>query len=126
MPNTLTPACSFCGLRFASRPLLELHIREDHSGRSPGARPVQPSRTVKEAVPTAPPRPRVRPRRMTTAARRAIGALRYANQELMRASEAMARPLRTPRIGGEPGAAAGEDAHPAGTATGGTATDKAA
>ena len=33
MPGTLTPACSFCGLRFASRPLLELHIREDHLQR---------------------------------------------------------------------------------------------
>ena len=33
MPGTLTPACSSCGLRFASRPLLELHIREDHLQR---------------------------------------------------------------------------------------------
>lgn len=30
MPSSLTPACSICGLRFTSRPLLELHIREDH------------------------------------------------------------------------------------------------
>jgi hypothetical protein len=110
MPSTLTPACSFCGLRFASRPLLELHIREDHSGRSPGGTAAPPSRTAKEAgaVPTTPRSPRARPARsprarparatrarpgrMTTAARRAIGALRYANQELVRASEAMARP----------------------------------
>lgn len=33
MPGTLSPTCSFCGLRFASRPLLELHIREDHLQR---------------------------------------------------------------------------------------------
>ena len=25
MPSTLVPTCSLCGLRFASRPLLELH-----------------------------------------------------------------------------------------------------
>ncbi len=30
MSSTLTPTCSFCGLRFANRPLLELHVREDH------------------------------------------------------------------------------------------------
>jgi hypothetical protein len=33
MPGALTPTCSSCGLRFASRPLLELHIREDHLQR---------------------------------------------------------------------------------------------
>lgn len=30
MPRTLAPTCPFCGLRFGARPLLELHIREDH------------------------------------------------------------------------------------------------
>ena len=39
MPSTLAPACSLCGLRFANRPLLELHIREDHV---PRARPAEP------------------------------------------------------------------------------------
>ena len=34
MPSTLTPACPFCGLRYANRPLLELHIREDHLQRN--------------------------------------------------------------------------------------------
>lgn len=33
MPSTLTPTCPSCGLRFASRPLLELHVREDHLRR---------------------------------------------------------------------------------------------
>jgi hypothetical protein len=27
---TLNPTCPLCGLRFASRPLLDLHVREDH------------------------------------------------------------------------------------------------
>ena len=30
MPATLIDTCPLCGLRFASRPLLELHIRDDH------------------------------------------------------------------------------------------------
>jgi uncharacterized protein len=30
MTVTLNPACPLCGLRFASRPLLDLHVREDH------------------------------------------------------------------------------------------------
>ena len=30
MPSTLIPACVLCGLRFASRLLPGLHIREDH------------------------------------------------------------------------------------------------
>jgi hypothetical protein len=34
MPTTLTGTCPLCGLRFGNRPLLELHIREDHR-RSP-------------------------------------------------------------------------------------------
>jgi hypothetical protein len=30
MTGTLNPTCPLRGLRFAARPLLELHIREDH------------------------------------------------------------------------------------------------
>jgi hypothetical protein len=30
MPTTLIDTCPLCGLRFGSRPLLELHIRDDH------------------------------------------------------------------------------------------------
>jgi len=33
MPVSASTACPLCGLRFANRPLLELHIREDHPGR---------------------------------------------------------------------------------------------
>ena len=33
MPSTLIPACTLCGLRFSSRALLDLHIREDHLER---------------------------------------------------------------------------------------------
>jgi hypothetical protein len=30
MTVTLNLTCPLCGLRFASRPLLDLHVREDH------------------------------------------------------------------------------------------------
>lgn len=40
MTSTLNPACPLCGLRYASKPLLELHIREDHRPRR--ARPGRP------------------------------------------------------------------------------------
>ena len=30
MSATLIDTCPLCGLRFGSRPLLELHIRDDH------------------------------------------------------------------------------------------------
>ena len=30
MTSTLNPACPLCGLRYQSKPLLEVHIREDH------------------------------------------------------------------------------------------------
>ena len=33
MPTMLIPTCPLCGLRYANRPLLELHIREDHRPR---------------------------------------------------------------------------------------------
>jgi hypothetical protein len=41
MMRTLAPTCAFCGLRFNSRPLLELHIREDHAQRDRPAEPGQ-------------------------------------------------------------------------------------
>ena len=40
MTSTLTPACPLCGLRYASKSLLDLHIREDHRPR----RRAQPGR----------------------------------------------------------------------------------
>ena len=39
MVSTLTPTCSICGLRFENRPMLELHIREDHQRHSAAAEP---------------------------------------------------------------------------------------
>ncbi len=103
MPSTLAPACSLCGLRFANRPLLELHIREDHVPRdrlaepdhddSGGAQASQPGaggsrrrqnqaprlpRTTNEVgAMTATRRPRRRrPVRALTALRRVIRTLR--------------------------------------------------
>lgn len=34
MPNTLNPACPLCGLRFENKPILDLHMREDHRQRA--------------------------------------------------------------------------------------------
>ena len=34
MLSTLNPACPLCGLRFENKPLLDLHIREDHRQRA--------------------------------------------------------------------------------------------
>ena len=39
MSSTLTTTCPLCGLRFPGRPLLDLHMREDHLERN---RPVEP------------------------------------------------------------------------------------
>jgi hypothetical protein len=33
MPSTLTTTCPLCGLRFPGRPLLDLHVRDDHQKR---------------------------------------------------------------------------------------------
>lgn len=41
MPTTLTGTCPLCGLRFNNKPLLELHIREDHR-RPPAHRKDRP------------------------------------------------------------------------------------
>ena len=47
--------CPLCGLRYADRPLLDLHIREDHAQRDdkPAA---PPPRTPPPATPPAPPK----------------------------------------------------------------------
>ena len=39
MVSTLTPTCLICGLRFENRPMLELHIREDHRQHRAAAQP---------------------------------------------------------------------------------------
>jgi hypothetical protein len=37
MPSTLNPTCPLCGLSFRNRPLLDLHLREDHPQRAASA-----------------------------------------------------------------------------------------
>ena len=104
MTGTLTPTCPLCGLRYENRPLLELHIREDHH-QSRHHEPGGPSRshglasrsgTTKEVTATTAARS-ARPGQAITAPRRAIRVLRYVNDELMRASEAIIRSARVPR-----------------------------
>lgn len=117
MTSTLTPTCPVCGLRFENRPILELHIREDHPQHSASAEPghalpaaapaSQPpprgprgeraaaSRTKTEATVTCPRRPRLG--RARAGLRRVIGTFRHANAELMLASELMLRPVGPPR-----------------------------
>jgi hypothetical protein len=125
MTGKLNPACPLCGLRFASRPLLELHIREDQRQRrtpadcrgSDGTRVTRlpagspsrtrglasrPSRTTKEVTAmTATRDPRARQMRtalqVRTALRRAMRALRHVDDELLRASEAIMRSARAPQ-----------------------------
>ena len=122
MTSTLTPACPLCGLRYASKPLLELHIREDHRRRrraqpappdvagtqaSPPPRPAaspsrrtapasRPSRTAKE-VTAMPATRRPRPGQVLTVPRRLLRALRHVNDELIRASQAIIRSARAPQ-----------------------------
>lgn len=120
MTSTLTPACPLCGLRYASKPLLELHIREDHRRRraqpappdvaggtrasppaagSPSRRTApasRPSRTAKE-VTAMPATRRPRPGQLLTVPRRVLRALRHVNDELIRASQAIIRSARAPQ-----------------------------
>jgi hypothetical protein len=142
MTSTLTPTCPLCGLRYASKPLLELHIREDHRPRrrvqpgrpdaggtrasgsaagSPSRRPgpaARPSRTAKEVnAMTATRRPRTG--QVMTVPRRVLRALRHVNGELTRASEAIIRSARAPQPRPRIQAPATRDTHP------GTATDRA-
>jgi len=41
MSSTLTTTCPLCGLRFPGRPLLDLHMRDDHQKQN---RPAEPDR----------------------------------------------------------------------------------
>lgn len=106
MTSALTPTCSFCGLRFENRPLLELHLREDHPRRAPaGASASEPhpqrpasSRTKAGTASTDPPSPgRPRTGWAMTGLRRITGAFRQAHAELLLASELIWRPARRPR-----------------------------
>jgi hypothetical protein len=123
MPGALTPTCSSCGLRFASRPLLELHIREDHlqrdrhpepdrgdAARARGSRPRADAfapahgqssrpRTTKEVITMTATlrRRRLRAGWAMTAARAVIRTIRHLDAELLLASEAMCRPVGAPQ-----------------------------
>ncbi len=112
MTATPHPACPLCGLRFGSRPLLHLHIREDHRQRDPGGARIPaprsgtapglpapastPLRTTEEVTATTGARPS-RPGSITPGPRRVVHALRYVNGELTRAFEAIIRSARAPR-----------------------------
>ena len=120
MTGTLTPTCPLCGLRYENRPLLELHIREDHHHSRPDE-PGGPSRshglasrssgTTKEVTATTAARS-AGPGQAMTAPRRAIRVLRYVNDELMRASEAIIRSARVPRPRPQASVPADAEAHP--------------
>jgi hypothetical protein len=108
MPSTLISACPLCGLRFANRALLDLHIREDHLERKNLAEPdhddsgdtgapqfqagglssrngltcSQPCTADEVTATTATTRHRTGSGRAMTGLRRAIGTLQYLNKEL--------------------------------------------
>ena len=92
MTSTLHPSCPLCGLRFGSRPLLDLHIREDHRDKQAAT----PLRTTKEVTAmTAAHRPR--PGSVRPGPRRVIHGLRHVNNELTRAFEVIIRSARAPQ-----------------------------
>ena len=97
MPTTLTPTCPLCGLRYTDRPLLELHIREDHRPQDRHAEAEPDPRDPGDTA-SSPPGNRGWAR---TAPHRAVRALRYANDELMRAHEALSRERRVSSHGSD-------------------------
>lgn len=137
MTSTLIPTCPFCGLRFENEPLLELHVREDHPQHGTSAQPRQGKpadapvsqphphspanrhgqraaapRTESGTAIAGPPRSR-RPHTgwARTSLRRAIGAFRHANAELMLASELMLHPAGRPHPRQSADSPAGSDGH---------------
>ena len=120
MSSTLTTTCSFCRLRFANRPLLELHVREDHPQH--GSHP-EPGHGMPADAPAKRPHPSSpangHPERATDPStkagttmtvprpphtgwaraglRRVTGTFRRANAELRLASEIMLHPAGVPR-----------------------------
>jgi hypothetical protein len=93
MTSTMTLACPLCGLRFAARPLLELHVREDHR---PSRRPDPAPRPAAARSEVTAARGR-RPGRMRTALSRPVRVVRYVNDEFLRAREAIIRSARASR-----------------------------
>jgi len=71
--STLT--CSLCGLRYPTRPLLDLHIREDHARRE--NQPAAEAPAAPAATPPPPSAPPPGPERLSWAetARRALSRM---------------------------------------------------
>ena len=68
--------CPLCGLRYADRPLLELHIREDHAQREDAAAgPAAPAPDPAPAPPAAPPPRAARTGSWAETARRALNRM---------------------------------------------------
>jgi hypothetical protein len=70
--------CPLCGLRYPARPLLDLHIREDHAQRD--AKPAAPAaeaeaETQAQAQDPAPPPPRTERTSWAETARRALNRM---------------------------------------------------
>jgi hypothetical protein len=89
---TINPTCPLCGLRYADRPLLDLHIREDHVQRqqAPEPGPGEPGDTgpPRQTPPPVAPLSRAASSRQApqSALNRVVGALRRFHQETMLAS----------------------------------------
>ena len=64
--------CPLCGLRYPARPLLDLHIREDHAQRD--AKPAAPAAEAQAQDP-APPPPRTERTSWAETARRALNRM---------------------------------------------------
>ena len=66
--------CPLCGLRYPARPLLDLHIREDHAQRD--AKPAAPAAEAQaQAQDPAPPPPRTERTSWAETARRALNRM---------------------------------------------------
>ena len=66
--------CPLCGLRYPARPLLDLHIREDHAQRD--AKPAVPAAEAQaQAQDPAPPPPRTERTSWAETARRALNRM---------------------------------------------------
>ena len=72
--------CPLCGLRYPARPLLDLHIREDHAQRdakpaAPAAEAQDQAQVQDQAQDTAPPPPRAERASWAETARRALSRM---------------------------------------------------
>ena len=72
--------CPLCGLRYPARPLLDLHIREDHAQRdakpaAPAAEAQDQAQDQAQAQDPAPPPPRTERTSWAESARRALNRM---------------------------------------------------